>query len=64
MTYKMRKTEIGDVKILKVELSTLSGNVLEKGDIVTIIGESERGWTVKEEESGIVIYECGWDIFE
>lgn len=63
MAYQIKRPEIGDTRVLKVTLSSISGNVLEKGDVVTIIGQTERGWDLKEEDSGIILYECGWDIF-
>lgn len=30
----------------------------EKGEIFTIIGSSQRGWDIKNDKTGRIIYEC------
>lgn len=55
--------EVGYVGTLKKELSSFAGT-FEIGDIVKVIGKGNRGYELLHEESGLILVECGWDIFE
>lgn len=59
----IKKVEIGDVKILKREVSNMRV-VLEKGDKVVVTDIGERGYDIKYLGSEYGVSECGWDIFE
>lgn len=60
---KLNTPKLNDVKTLKKNLSTFSVE-FEKGDEVQIIGIGERGYDLMAVDSGHVMFECGWDIFE
>ena len=63
----MRKLEsvhnVGDLRTLKKEIANIH-IVFEKGDKVEIVGKGERGYDLKHVDSGDVIREAGWDLFE
>lgn len=59
---KFESPKNGDIKILKVSVSSFSVE-LEKGDTVEIIGIGERGYDLKHVGSEEVVKECGWDLF-
>lgn len=55
---------VGEIRILKRDISAMKGTILA-GSRVEIVGESYRGWDVKDLESGEVIGETmDFDIFK
>ncbi|CAF1916261.1 hypothetical protein [Bacillus subtilis] len=60
---RIENPKLNDVKILKKDVSSFAVE-LEKGDKVQIIGIGERGYDLKYVDSGEVVKECGWDLFE
>jgi len=64
MAYTNKQSKVGDIKTMKVELTTIGGNVIEVGDKVEITGIGERGYDILEIKTKIRLLECGWDIFE
>lgn len=56
------KNKLGKEVITTRDLSAMKGTI-PKGSIVTIISIDEfRGYSVKDNESGETITECGWRI--
>lgn len=55
------KPKIGD-KVKTTKKIEIFGGYLEQGSIVTIIGESNRGYDIIDDEGNEFI-ECGWDFF-
>ena len=53
--------KIGD-KVKTTKKIEIFGGYLERGSIVTIIGESNRGYDIIDDEGNELI-ECGWDFF-
>ena len=64
MAFKRTRPDIGDVRVLKRDISCMKGTILA-GSRVRITGASHRGWDIKDLESGEEIGETiSFDIFE
>ena len=63
MAFVRSKPQIGDIKTLKRDISCMKGTILA-GSRVQIIGDSYRGWDIRDLESGEEVGETmGFDIF-
>lgn len=63
MAFVRSQPQIGDIKILKHDISCITGTILA-GSRVKITGSSYRGWDIQDLESGEEIGETmDWDIF-
>lgn len=60
----VQQSRIGDIKVLKKRIVSSLCRVFEIGDKVRILGVSVRGYDLQEVNSGTIIQECGWDLFE
>ena len=63
MAFKYANPKVDDIKVLKRNLTCMKGTLLA-GSRVEIVGYGDRGWEVKDLESGEVVGEAGWDIFK
>jgi hypothetical protein len=57
------KYGISNIQTLKKDVSTMSGTIT-KGSQVQIVGIGDRGYEIKDIDSGVVFIECGYDLFE
>ena len=63
MAFKYANPKVGDIKVLKRDLTCMKGTLLA-GSRVEIIGSSYRGWDVRDVETGEEVHESmHWDIF-
>lgn len=64
MAFVRSQPQVGDVKILKHDITCMKGTILA-GSRVVITGHSYRGWDIKDLESGEEVSETiGFDIFQ